>query len=369
MQLPYSDELNIERLGRLFENKSECYKLFWFKAILNKVTKENKTILSYEELVDEMIADAWYMVTEYHLNLGPKDNLEAVVNLIKERNPAIKPSEKKADLLAFLKATKDKDILEKKRVLTHNVPYRLQAPFIDSLKGNGWNISETKQIEKINKESNLIYYFDRLNGINTVITIQNEWVRYLNKNQEILRGWLEYNLICYLQKRNPNVPGIADKLYPYKTRQLNKIIDYWKLILTISPIEEIYNNQLLSAKDISIDHFVPWSYVANDEMWNLSPTTKSINSSKSNNLPKWDAYFEKLAKLEFKSYELMWEYDSIHDEFLKCAKEHVNSDDVRCHLYGPGLSYPEFELKLKGIILPVYQSAENCGFAEWEYRN
>ncbi|MBE5919975.1 MAG: hypothetical protein E7272_09045 [Pseudobutyrivibrio ruminis] len=26
-------------------------------------------------------------------------------------------------------------------------------------------------------------------------------------------------------------------------------------------------------KDISIDHFVPWSYVAHDEMWNLNPTT------------------------------------------------------------------------------------------------
>ena len=58
---------------------------------------------------------------------------------------------------------------------------------------------------------------------------------------------------------------------------------------------------MLTDKDISIDHFVPWSYVAHDEFWNLSPTTRSINSSKSNNLPKWDIYFPKLSELQFKA--------------------------------------------------------------------
>lgn len=89
MQLPCSEELNIEYLGRLFDNTSECYKFFWFKAIVAKVT-EGKQEISYEELVDEMIADAWYMVTEYHLNLGPKDTLGAVVNLIKQKYPELK---------------------------------------------------------------------------------------------------------------------------------------------------------------------------------------------------------------------------------------------------------------------------------------
>lgn len=82
MQLPYSEELNIEYLGRLFDNTSECYKFFWFQAIVTKLT-EGKHELTYEELVDEMIADAWYMVTEYQLNLGPKDTLENLVELIR----------------------------------------------------------------------------------------------------------------------------------------------------------------------------------------------------------------------------------------------------------------------------------------------
>lgn len=73
----------IQYLGKFFENTSECYKLFWFKAIMTKLD-EGKTELTFEELVDEMIADAWYMVSEYHLNLGPRDNLERLVHYMHE---------------------------------------------------------------------------------------------------------------------------------------------------------------------------------------------------------------------------------------------------------------------------------------------
>ena len=78
MQLPRSESLNIASLSRLFDNKSECYKLFWFQAILAHVCR-GQELISFEQLIDEMIADAWYMVTEYHLNLGPRDTLEKAV--------------------------------------------------------------------------------------------------------------------------------------------------------------------------------------------------------------------------------------------------------------------------------------------------
>lgn len=367
MQLPYSEELNIEYLGRLFDNTSECYKFFWFKAIIAKVT-DGKLELSYEELVDEMIADAWYMVTEYHLNLGPKDTLESLVNLIKQKYPELKSCEKKAAIIDFLTNTDDKEIISKKRTLTYNVPYRLQAPFMTNLKGKEWNVAESSLIAKINQEERLMYYFAALNGLSTKIVVQEDWAKYIIKNQEIIRGWIEYNMILYIQKRNPSVPGIADKLYPPQERKLEKVKKYWKRILSLEPVHEIYSNQILTEKDISIDHFVPWSYVAHDEMWNLNPTTKSINSSKSNNLPDWDIYFERLAQQEFQSYRLMWKYDAVHKEFEKCAKEHINNEDIRYRVYRKGLEFPEFVGELKSIILPVYQSAQNCGFSNWQYK-
>lgn len=367
MKLPYSDSINTGSLARLFDNTSECYKLFWFKAIVTAVG-DGKQILTYEELIDKMIADAWYMVTEYHLNLGPKDTLQAAIELMKSKNPELKSSEKETVIIDYLANVKDKEINQKKQTITYNVPYRLQAPFLHDLKGKqAWGVSTTELATRINQEERLIYYFEAINGLSSRISINKEWAEYIKDNQEILLGWIEWHMIRYLQKRNPSVPGIADKLYPPQERNLEKVKKYWKLILSIEPIREIYNDQIITDKDISIDHFIPWSYVAHDEFWNLSPTTKSINSTKSNYLPDWDIYFPKLAQLEYQSYQLIWKYESVHREFEKCAKEHINNNDIYERIYHEGLIYSDFAERLKTVIYPVYNAAHECGF-EWDWK-
>lgn len=367
MKLPYSEELNIGYLSRLFSNTSECYKLFWFQAIMSKID-ENRNRFTFEELVNEMIADAWYMVTEYHLNLGPKDNLEAVVKHIAEITH-FKSSEKKDVILEYLKMCEDKEVLRMKRILILNVPYRLQAPFMPEFRGKAWDLSGKRLAEEINKQKHLLYYFTAINGLQSKIEIDDEWMGYLQKNRDIVKGWIQYSMIQYLQKRNPNVPGIVDKLYPPIERNLTKVIKYWKLLIDMHPICEIYGNNTLTEKNISIDHFVPWSYVTHDEFWNLHPTTKSINSSKSNYLPDWNMYFPELAKIEYFSYQMLWKHDKVHDEFKKCAREHLNNVDIEYRLYGKGQSEEEFSGKLKEIVLPVYESARNSGFGSWVYRN
>src|SRR5699024_12486132 len=40
----YSDILDIAHFSRLFDNKSECYKLFWFQAIAEKIKEGCHTI-------------------------------------------------------------------------------------------------------------------------------------------------------------------------------------------------------------------------------------------------------------------------------------------------------------------------------------
>lgn len=365
MQLPYSENLEIEYLSRIFDNTSECYKFFWFHAIVSKVL-EGKQYITYEELIDEMIVDAWYMVVEYHLNLGPRDTLEGLVHYLHQIS-GLKSSEKKENIINYLKNCKDREVARRKRILTKNVPYRIQAPFMDKIKGKEWNVSENALISRINQERRLMYYFENLNGMQTTIHLNQEWFAYIHKNQKIIKGWLMYNIIIYLQKRNPSVPGIADKLCPPQERKLEKVKKYWKLLLTLQPVYEIYGHMSLSDKDISIDHFVPWSYVAHDEFWNLHPTTRSINSSKSNHLPDWKTYFPQLARLEYFSYEMIWKYDAVRDEFEKCAKEHLNDDMVRRKIYHAGQDFASFSNALEETVQPIYQSAKNCGFKDWIY--
>lgn len=371
MQLPYSEELNIGYLSRLFDNTSNCYKFFWFQAILWKVDGMHCRF-TFEELLNEMIADAWYMVTEYHLRLGPigiTDNLEEVVKYIYEKY-GFMPSERREKIIAFLETTDDKKITKYKSDLTLNVPYRLQAPFYDeiNIEKNMWYGSKQNLTNEINKQKRLMYYFKLISGLETVIEVDALWAEYLYRHKDILKGWTQLKLIRYLQNKNPSVPGIADKMEAPFSRDIERVRKYWKLIVEIVPsLKDIYGDVTLAGETISVDHFVPWQYVAHDELWNLHPTTKSINSSKSNSLPVWSVYFEPLGELEYKAYELKRQNEAVACEFHRIAPYHLNNMEIRNCLYADGLDKASFIGRLEQVIKPVYESAKIAGFKEWVY--
>lgn len=361
-----TDSLELGYLSRLFDNMSECYKLFWFQAIVDQLTAGNLRP-SFDDLINNMIADAWYMVSEYKLNLGPSDTLEALVHYTYQLS-GLRSAEKKETVLKYLKNCTDKELLKRKKTLSLYVPYRLQSPFMPEFKGEkAWSASGKELGERINRHQHLIYYFLYFSGLQTQIEISPEWEQYLVKNQEIIRGWIRFHMISYLQKRNPNVPGISNKLNPPAERNLTKAKKFWKKVIELHPTADIYTGGVLSANDLSIDHFIPWSYVTHDEFWNLNPTTRSVNSRKSNRLPDWDAYFQKLCETEYRSYEMVWQYEALHTEYEKCLKDYINSDEVRFRLYRKGIVKTEFFGRLEEIISPVYQSARNQGFENWRY--
>lgn len=371
MQLPYSEELNIGYLSKLFENTTNCYKFFWFQAILRKMDGV-RSRFTFDELINEMIADAWYMVTEYHLRLGPlgiTDNLEEVVKYIHEKY-GFAPAEKREKILEFLQEVEDKRIIKYKSDLTLNVPYRLQVPFYDEINiaRSMWNGSKKILISEINRQKRLIYYFARISGLRTIIEVDEVWAEYLLKHKEILKGWTQLKLIQYLQNKNPSVPGIADKIEAPISRDIERVRKYWKLIIQIDPfLRDIYGDILLKDEKISVDHFVPWQYVAHDELWNLHPTIKSINSSKSNSLPSWKLYFNSLGKLEYKAYELKNQNETLAREFQKIAPYHLNNQQIRNQLYAEGLDKNSFIERLEHVVKPVYESAQMSGFREWVY--
>jgi hypothetical protein len=304
------------------------------------------------------------MVSEFHLNLGPSDTLEKIVLRLNEISE-IAPAEKSNSILTYIENCDDKEIIAMKNKLTLNVPYRLQAPFMPEANSVFWKRKRQSIIDHINNRKGMIYSIHNNEAGSTMIRINYLWMDYLQENCSILMGWTDFNLITYLQRRNPTVPGISSKIYPPQTRKLNKVLHYWRGIANVSTVIDIYGGEDLSSKDITIDHFVPWSYVASDELWNLIPTTRSINSSKSNGLPRWEEYFGKLCLAEYSAYQITQENPTIHDLFEKCAKENLNSEEIRYTLYKPDQTLDNFSGQLESVLLPIYESARNLGFGEW----
>lgn len=45
-----------------------------------------------------------------------------------------------------------------------------------------------------------------------------------------------------------------------------------------------FEDEQIDKECYDVDHFIPWSIVMNDELWNLMPIDSSFNSSKSNSV-------------------------------------------------------------------------------------
>lgn len=369
LNLPYADNLRIEYLSHIFDGSrvSTCYKYFWFLAILKKID-ENKNEFTYDELITNMVADAWYMVNECNLRLGPTDTVdnleEAARYLYKDVKVKISTTEKREKLIEFLNEFDDKRFVEYKKKMIENVPYCLQSPFFTPAIKN----LQKNKIEEINSRKHLIYYFYEYNKLQTRIRIDDEWTEYFIKNRSILIDWTKFHLVNYLQARNPSAAKVSILLEPPLKRDLVRVTKYWSAIIKVdSGLKDIYGKNNLKDIALSIDHFIPWQFVAHDELWNLTPTTKNINSQKSNNIAKFDTYFQELLEQEYRAYELREQYTSVKAAFENCRKYHVNDKIVNNTLYKDNLSKDQFREYLLNIIKPEYQKALNCGFKEWEY--
>lgn len=369
IRLPEDESVDVGILAGLFKKMNQVYKILWFKAIVEKVS-HGLYRMTYDELANDMIADAWYMVLEYHLSLGTGNtNLVEVVKRAGEVS-GFKSSEKKEKILKFLQETGDKELIKRKKELIGDVPYRLLRPFAQDVEKEIWKRGEKRIAKAINSQPRLIYYFTEINRLYSKIEIQPAWIAYIQKNSPIILGWIRSEMIEYLQKRNPNIPGIPNKLYPPGERQdITRARKYWKEVARKAsaqgkPLVDIYGKNPLAPTQIAIDHFIPWSYLAHDELWNLIPTTRTINSSKGNHLPMWSTYIDNLCKQEYQAYQIGNNDETIRKLFEECKNFHINDERIREGLYREGKTETEFSKELKDILFPVYESARKAGFNE-----
>lgn len=148
-------------------------------------------------------------------------------------------------------------------------------------------------------------------------------------------------------------------------RKLNYVRKLWEGVLELSEIRDVFTGNPVIHKKYDVDHFIPWSFVMNDELWNLMPMDSSLNSSKSNKLPKWDPFFEKFANNQYLLYELIHQKAGIHKLFEGCYRDNLHSIWAGQELYRKGNSRKEFYNILQKNMQPVYDSARRQGYEIW----
>lgn len=372
----YTNDLDMEKFIHMLDDTTECYKFYWFDAILS-ILATGKQEMSFDEIINEMIANAWYSVSEYHLHLGLKDASGKILNSLERAiNKLIKHSdmESTADkdvIIAFIKEN-DKLLHDEKYQISKMVPYRLLSPFLTGVGGNDILWHQTKRlivyIDLINESECLPYKIIDAPALKKKIVISEHWKQMFLDNFVPIRGWIKMKKVKYLQDRNPGVPGIVYKLEPENenTRQLTNVRVLWNEIIKNITIKDIYNHSELCFNDYEVDHFIPWSYVANDELWNLIPMDSSLNSSKSNKLPDWKKYFQSFASTQYILYQMLHSMDSIKNRFSMCQRDNLLAIWANEELYIPGHSRTEFIGILEHHMKPIYDSARVQGYSIWD---
>ena len=371
----YKNKLDIEGFSQMMKNPSFCYKFYWLEAIVILIS-EGVAQTTFNDLIDEMIANAWYSVTEFHIHLSGivsgevRDGLERAVHKL-QKVSGLNSNVSKMEVKDAIRL-QDTELKEEKKQLTNMVPYRALAGFfVKSDTAVNWD-STVRLVDYIqafdSKYGRLPYVLGTSPNLKKEVIFNPAWMNMIQDNSVSILGWIQYEKIKWLQNNNPDVPGLVYKLTPLdeKMRKLDNVRKLWNGIMTQNEICDVFNGDSLNGKSFDIDHFVPWSFVMNDELWNLMPMDSSLNSSKSNKLPPWEPFFKGFASNQFLMYERISSSDDMHRLYEKCFKDNLHSIWANQELYIPGNTKEQFFNILEKNMRPVYDSARRQGYQMWD---
>jgi hypothetical protein len=359
MDLPEHDHLDIAKLSSVFRDTTNSYKFYWFLSILDSLRDNGESIISQKDIALRMLANAWYPLDYFKLSFGVQDGFKTVAQFISSKITVDNRPTSRSLFEQIKQNFSERDLTEltqETKKLYRWVPFRFVRPFVEA---------ETKGISDQNVNAAIIQICDELfenqphrvmyRFVGDSIELNSVWVEYLQKHQGILRGFIFWHLVKFMQKNNPNVIGLSEKLQKPTERDLKLANRFWKGYLAENRnVKCIYSQQIITEENLSLDHFLPWSYVVHDQLWNIIPTPKSINSAKNDRLPSLEVYFEGFSSLQYK----------VVQHYLKQGRKEFLADyDYLFREDLQEMSLKTFQDVLRKQITPQWQTAQNLGFS------
>ncbi|EJX01422.1 hypothetical protein EVA_10467 [gut metagenome] len=341
-------------LGKIFGNTTATYKFFWFVSLLQIHAKQKDLRISLWDMAIRMVANAWYPIHYFRLSFGKTDSLFAIVMTLQQETGI--PIDASMDkVIDELTGRLDMPVIQRHlKILLNNVPYRFLHPWIRTS-------DDKEMVLRSQQWENGCLYALYKEGTGSYLVLNPEWDSYLHQHYGILIDFAYWNLTQFLQVRNPNVPAISSKLIrPERRNSLSNQHRYWDAVLSTGlSLSCIYTNVPLTRGQYALDHFIPWSFVSHDLLWNLVPANGSVNSSKSDKLPNLQIYLPKLASLHHRAlgaYLKLGKSGKVVEDFLSLgytASELMAMDD------------PHFLEVYERTFTPLNQIALNMGFETW----
>jgi hypothetical protein len=331
--LPGSPGVPLGALARLFDATTNSYKFLFFHALLDHIRSRPDQALTipFEEIAARMLSLAWYPAAFSRLSFGRQDQITGViedlfaVDEFKGYSFEAANYEDPDDRLRAVLSGRPKIVSD----LLRYVPYRLLAPiFEQELRGAKDNDKNTRICDLAQQHfgSGRVPYRFQQSPTGAEIILDRDWFAYFLEHGPVLEGWVRWHWCQYMLRRNPSTPNVAGRLFKPSTREsIDDQKHFWRQVGEHMKIRCIYTDEPMSDIGLSLDHFLPWAFVGHDELWNLAPVPKALNSAKGKRLPA-ENFVPKLADL--------------HAEALIALRPHVDQRqwEKRVEPYRAGLS-------------------------------
>jgi hypothetical protein len=284
-------------LGHVFRSVDTTYKFYWFLSVLEKAKTsgpgQDLTIF-VSDLGREMIVQAWHTRQFFKLWFGHQDRLQTVIDDLADASNL--PGNASSEDIRRLACTIPENNLAK---LLAYVSFRFLTPwFRNALTGIEKDAEKNLAIRLLAERSQKTprpapCRFDKILGKVDAIHVSKRWGLFFQSNYIPLRAFTQLSLAKYFEVRNPGIPAIINKLGLAQERDLRLARRFWDFLRTTTSLSSIYSDTPIEQR-YDIDHFLPWSFVTHDLIWNLTPIPKAENVRKSDAVPSLSRYLSNL---------------------------------------------------------------------------
>jgi 5-methylcytosine-specific restriction endonuclease McrA len=353
MQLPRHHKLPVNHLAAVFNKTTATYKFYWFMSLLELLVERGNTRIPIHDILIRMICNSWYPVNYFKVSFGFFDMLGKNIQEIMQITEACRDIPK-LELFELLLNTNNRNVNALINHFDRQVPYRFLSPWFPS--------KSNKDVVDLSGQFTNDCLYRIITTGPKAIEVNPKWINYLLRNYRILIDYCYWNLTLYLQDKNPNVPDIPNKLIkPMERSPLTKQRRFWNGFLTERRLKNeqvfcIYTATSLGTGNFAVEHFIPYSFVSHDLMWNLVPVEPAINISKSNKLPLLESHLDGFSRLQ----QLGLQYAYQQNPNNKLLEDYLHLGDGISDLVH--LSPADFRQRYHKLLSPLVQIAENMGF-------
>ncbi len=248
-------------------SKANTYKFALARAILDYCRDSTGYTIPYEYLADKFLKYYWHQECKLHIKQDHKINSNPhVISIIRKIFGNNTPGS--YDLLA------DDDIILARRQILSKV-------FGHARSKTSLVVPKFQKIRtgRYSAENKIFYDYD---DDAKVIKLDPAAYEFFRKNHSVLSRVVLVEWAKFLEKINDSLPRLIAKI---------ESDDNYRGDLTV--YRKMYREHTdhcfycctrLERGFIEVDHFIPWSYIFEDEPWNLVLACRECNSKKSNSL-------------------------------------------------------------------------------------